>query len=78
MPPVEKTKYVTNNQINDFKNKINKWQASNYIKEGFKLKGLKFLSDIAIFLIYTKFKYDLEFNQIFRWNIRNYKLDKIF
>jgi radical SAM superfamily enzyme YgiQ (UPF0313 family) len=77
MPPVEKTKYVTNTQMNDFKNKINKWQTTNYFREGFQLKGFKFLSDIALFLIYTKFKYDLEFNQIFRWNVRNYKLEKL-
>lgn len=75
MPPVEKTKYVTNAQINDFKNKINKWQAKKYIKEGFQLKGIKFLWDILIFLIYNRYKYDLESNQIFRWNVRNYKLE---
>lgn len=77
MPPVEKTKYVTNTQMNDFKTKINKWQAHNYKREGFQLKGFKFLLDLLTFVIYTKYKYDLESNQIYRWNIRNYKLENL-
>jgi len=77
MPPVEKTKYVTRSQFNEFKNKISKWQTKNYFYEGFQLKGLIFFWDILIFILYHKHKYGLEMNQIYRWNVRNYKLNKL-
>ncbi len=38
----------------------------------------KFFWDVLIFLLYYKHKYDLEYNQIYRWNVRNYKLEKLF
>lgn len=74
MPPVEKTKYVTEKQFNEFKEKISKWQAKNYYNEGLQIKGLVFLFDILLFLTYYKHKYGLEMNQLYRWNVRNYKL----
>jgi len=78
MPPVEKTKYVTESQFNNFKNQISMWQLKKYIGDGLQLKGLKFFWDVLIFLLYYKHKYDLEYNQIYRWNVRNYKLEKLF
>ena len=77
MPPVKRTKYVTIRQFNKFKSKISKWQTKNYLSEGFHLKGLLFICDILIFLLYLKHKYGLEMNQIYRWNVRNYKLEKL-
>jgi len=77
MLPVGKTKYVTRRQFNKFKNKISKWQAKNYLSEGFHLRGLLFIWDILLFLLYYKYKYGLEMNQIYRWNVRNYKLEKV-
>jgi magnesium-protoporphyrin IX monomethyl ester (oxidative) cyclase len=74
MPPVEKTKYVTKKQFTEFKKKISKWQAKNYFNEGFQIKGLIFLFDIFLFLVFYKHKYALEMNQLYRWNVRNYKL----
>jgi len=77
MPPVEKTKYITKKQMNKFRDKISMWQAKKYINEGVQLKDLKFFWDVLTFLLYYKHIYDLEFNQIYRWNIRNYKLEKL-
>ena len=76
MPPVEKTKFVTKEQFNRFKNRISMWQIKKYIREGIQLKGFKFFLDVLTFLIYYKHKYDLELNQIYLWNVRNYKLER--
>jgi len=77
MPPVEKTKYVTEGQFNKFKNRISMWQMRKYVEEGVQLKGLKFFRDSLIFLLYYKPKYDLEYNQIYRWNVQRYKLNEL-
>jgi len=77
MPPVEKTKYVTEGQFNKFKNRISMWQMRKYVEEGVQLKGLKFFWDSLIFLLYYKPKYDLEYNQIYRWNVQRYKLNEL-
>jgi radical SAM superfamily enzyme YgiQ (UPF0313 family) len=77
MNPVDRTKFVTNSQIRGFAKKISWWQMQRYINQGFKLNGIFFVWDILLFLIYYKIIYDLEFNQIHRWNVRRYKLNAI-
>lgn len=76
MPPVDKTSFVSSKQLKKFSRKISKWQGHRYINKGFELNGLGFVWDIFLFLLYYKRKYDLEFNQIYRWNIQRYKLTK--
>ena len=76
MPPVDKTSFVSSKQLKKFSRKIRSWQGQRYINEGFELNGLGFIWDIFLFLLYYKRKYDLEFNQIYRWNVQRYKLIK--
>ena len=75
MPPVDKTLFTSKKQLKKFQKLISLWQMQRYLKEGFKMKKIFFLFDIFVFLFYYKHKYDLEFNQIYRWNIQRYKLD---
>jgi len=74
MPPIDKTKFVTKKQIKRLFRNINWWQGQRYFNKGFKLKGYKFLFDLILFLIYYKHKYNLEMNQIYRWNVQRYQL----
>ncbi|MCK5030409.1 MAG: radical SAM protein [Thermoplasmatales archaeon] len=76
MPPVDKTSFISSKQLKKFSKKINQWQGQRYINKGFELNGLGFIWDIFLFLFYYKRKYDLEYNQIFRWNVQRYKLIK--
>ena len=71
---VEKTKFVSNEKLKNMARKISWWQMQRYIVDGFRLKHLSFPKDLLIFLLYYKWKYDLEFNQLYRWNIQRYKL----
>ncbi len=75
MPSVDKTVYISKKQLNNFAKKISLWQMKRYLKEGLKRKNIFFFYDILIFLIYYKYKYDLEFNQVYRWNVQRYKLN---
>ena len=75
MPPITKTKFVDNKQIKKLFRNINWWQGLRYINSGFKLKGYKFLVDLFLFLTYNKHKYNLEMNQIYRWNVQRYLLN---
>ena len=75
MPSVERTMFISKKQLNDFAKKISIWQMKRYIKEGLKTKKIRFFYDILVFLFYYRYKYDLELNQIYRWNIQRYKLD---
>ena len=75
--PVNKTKFISRNQIQNFSQKIKMWQTQRYINEGFHLRGFMFIFDILAFLFYYKYKYDFEFNQIYRWNVQRYKLNKL-
>jgi radical SAM superfamily enzyme YgiQ (UPF0313 family) len=69
---VKKTKYTSKKQLDGISRKILLWQVQQYVHKGFKLGGIKFLWDIFTFLWYYKYKYGIEFNQIFRWNVQNY------
>jgi anaerobic magnesium-protoporphyrin IX monomethyl ester cyclase len=71
---VQQTKFVSNGDIKNIGRKISWWQMQRYIDEGFRLKGISFPKDVLTFLFYHKWKYGLEFNQIYRWNIQRYKL----
>jgi radical SAM superfamily enzyme YgiQ (UPF0313 family) len=77
MPPVDKTKFVSRKQLRKFTKKISMWQMQRYINQGLKFRGLLFIWDISLFLLYYKHKHDLEFNQIYRWNVENYTLNKL-
>lgn len=77
MPPIDRTRFVTKKQIQRLFRKINWWQGQKYFDTGFKLKDVRFLLDIMLFLIYYKHKYELEMNQIYRWNIQKYKLSNL-
>ena len=74
MPHVMRTKFISDKQLKNFAKKVEKWQFKRYIHQGFRLKKSSFILDIVLFLIYFKRKYDLEFNQIYRWNVQRYKL----
>jgi radical SAM superfamily enzyme YgiQ (UPF0313 family) len=75
MTSVDRTIFISNKQLNDFVKKISLWQMKRYIKEGLKRKKIRFFYDILLFLFYYKYKYDLQLNQIYRWNIQRYKLN---
>ena len=77
MPPVDKTKFVSRKQLRKFAKKISRWQAQRYIHQGLTMRGLLFIWDTLLFLLYYKHKDDLEFNQIYRWNVDNYTLNKL-
>jgi radical SAM superfamily enzyme YgiQ (UPF0313 family) len=77
MPPVERTKFVTKKQLNKFAKKISKWQIQRYINQGLKMRGFLYIWDIFLFLLYYKHKYGLEFNQIYRWHVEKYTLDRL-
>lgn len=77
MPPVNFTKFVTEKQIKNLFKKISKWQGKRYFDKGIELRGIRFLFDIFLFLFYHKYKYRLEMNQIYRWNIQRYLLSDL-
>ena len=74
MPSVKNTSFVSENQINGLFRRIVRWQGRRYFDRGFRLRGLNFLLDIIIFLVYYKYRYLLEMNQIYRWNVQRYLL----
>ena len=74
---VNRTKFSSRNQIRRFTRKIKRWQMQRYLNEGFTLNGFLFLLDVLVFLLYYKPKYDLELNQIYRWNVQKYKLNEL-
>jgi len=74
---VDRTKFASRNQIRRFTQKIKRWQTQRYINEGLNMNGFLFIWDVLVFLLYYKPKYDLELNQIFRWNVQRYKLDEL-
>ena len=75
--PIIRTKFVSRKDIKKFVNKIRKYQIKRYILEGLKLKGLIFIKDSLVFFLYYKNKYDLELDNIFRFTINKYKLEKL-
>jgi magnesium-protoporphyrin IX monomethyl ester (oxidative) cyclase len=77
MPPVNYTKFVTEAQINDLFKRISDWQGKRYFDKGIEMKGFRFLFDIFLFLTFYKYKYRLEMNQIYRWNIQRYLLSNL-
>jgi radical SAM superfamily enzyme YgiQ (UPF0313 family) len=74
--PVNRTKFTSNFQLKRFMKKVQRWQIKKYIIDGLKLRGVLFLLDCLLFLIYYKQKYDFELNQLFRWNVQRYKLKR--
>ena len=77
MPSVDITKYVTEKQIRGLFKKIVWWQVDRYFKKGIQLKGIIFLFDIFKFFVYNRYKYFLEWNQVYRWNIQRYLLSNL-
>jgi hypothetical protein len=76
MPSVNKTKFISKKHLNIFARRIRIWQMQSRLKEGLKIRGVLFLWDVLFFFLYYKPKYDLEQNQMYRWNIDKYKLKK--
>jgi len=76
--PVARTNYVSSTQLQKFNQKIKRWQAGKYFQEGIKNNTIFFLWDTFLFLLYLKRKYDLEQNQIFRWNVQKYRFKQLF
>lgn len=74
---VDRTNFVSKNKIKKFARSISWWQMNRYIKQGLDMNGIFYLWDIIRFLLFYKTKYDLEFNQIHRWNVRRYKLNNL-
>lgn len=77
MPAVNVTKHVTEKQIKDLIKRISWWQGQRYFNNGIKLRGIIFLFDILLFYTYYKYKYLLEGNQVYRWNIQRYLLSDL-
>ena len=73
---VDRTKFAPKSQIRKFARRISGWQMQRYINKGLTMKGLVFLWDVLLFLLFYKWKYDLEFNQIYRWNVQRYEFNK--
>jgi anaerobic magnesium-protoporphyrin IX monomethyl ester cyclase len=77
LKPVVKTKYVSRREVQKIVDKIRIYQMKKHIYEGFRLAGLRFISDSLAFLLWHKRKYDLELDHAFRFTINKYKLEKI-
>jgi radical SAM superfamily enzyme YgiQ (UPF0313 family) len=77
MPGVKKTKFISEREMQRFARMISSWQMWRYLTEGFSSKGVLFLWDVFVFFIYVRFKYDLEFNQLYRWNVQEYRLEAV-
>jgi radical SAM superfamily enzyme YgiQ (UPF0313 family) len=75
--PVGKTKFASKEQVQRFSRKLKKWQTQSYIQEGISMNGLFFFWDILLFVLYYKRKYDLAAEQVYRWTIQRYNLNKI-
>jgi radical SAM superfamily enzyme YgiQ (UPF0313 family) len=75
--PVGKTKFASKEQVQRFSRKLKKWQTQSYIREGINMNGLFFFWDILLFVLYYKRKYDLAAEQVYRWTIQRYNLNKI-
>lgn len=75
--PVARTKFVSRKDIKKFVNKIRRYQVKKYLIEGIKLKGLGFIKDSLIFFLYYKNKHDLELDNIYRFTINKYKLERL-
>lgn len=76
--PVARTNFVSSIQLQKFNQKIKRWQAGKYFQEGIKSNTIFFLWGVLLFLLYFKRKYNLEQNQIFRWNVQKYRLKQLF
>jgi len=75
--PVERTKYVSHARLLLFNKKIKHWQMKEYLTDGLKLHGPLFFIDCLSFLLYYRMRYDLEMNQMLRWNVQKYKLHRL-
>jgi len=73
--PVVKTKYVGMKEIKKVVNKVRNYQIKKVVLEGLKMKGLRFLFDLFLFLVYYKRKYDLEIDNAFRFTVNKYYLE---
>jgi radical SAM superfamily enzyme YgiQ (UPF0313 family) len=77
MGPVHRTKYVSHAQLQRFNKKVKRWQMKEYIFDGLKFRGPFFITDCVLFLLYYRMKYDFEMNQLLRWNVQRYKLNRL-
>jgi len=73
--PVVKTKYVGMKEIKKVVNKVRNYQIKKVLLEGLKMKGLKFIFDLFLFLVYYKRKYYLEIDNAFRFTVNKYYLE---
>ena len=75
--PVRQTRFVSHHQMQAFMRKVQRWQIKTYIIDGVRLRGSLFILDCLRFLFSYKPRYDFELNQLFRWNVQRYKLQKV-
>ncbi|MBN1860453.1 MAG: B12-binding domain-containing radical SAM protein [Candidatus Thermoplasmatota archaeon] len=75
--PITKTKHASSAQIQKFLRKVRNWQMKQYIKDGITLRGPLFIVDCLKFLFFYKQRYRFEMDQLFRWNVQRYKLQKV-
>jgi radical SAM superfamily enzyme YgiQ (UPF0313 family) len=75
--PVSKTKFASRQQLQEIMVQVQQWQKQKYIREGCALAGPCFVWDVLRFLLFFKWKYEFEWNQIFRWNVQRYHLNKL-
>mgnify|MGYP001562023615 FL=1 len=75
--PVSRTKYVKMKDIKKVVNKVRIYQVKKVLLEGLRMKNIRFLFDLIIFFIYYKRKYDLEVDNVFRFTVNKYALEKL-
>ncbi len=74
--PVVRTKYISRKELQKFVNKIRKYQIKKYFLKGWKMKHLRFILDLLIFLYYKQL-YKLTIDHVWRFTINKYNLEKI-
>ena len=75
--PVSRTKYVKMKDIKKVVNKVRIYQIKKVLMEGLKMENFRFLLDLGLFFVYYKRKYDLEIDNVFRFTVNKYALEKL-
>lgn len=75
--PVSRTKYATIKEIKNVVNKVRIYQIKKAFWEGLKMRHIRFLLDLFLFLVYYKKKYDLEIDNAFRFTVNKYYLEDL-
>ncbi|MBF0179305.1 MAG: radical SAM protein [Magnetococcales bacterium] len=75
--PVIRSKHATLQEIHALYGRMRRYQIRKYLTRGLQLKGLRFLWDLLVFLVYLKPKYKLEIQNAFKVTVNRYVLEKL-